>query len=323
MKIAFTICTNSYLPRALTLRDSFLQYHPNDEFHIILVDREISLQEPLSTYVGKSGIIPIERIEPAVAELAAKYNIVELSTAVKPTVFSWFLKERPESSAFIYLDPDLCFYSSLNFIEDYSSAYKIFLTPHILEPIADDHAQPSDNLFLKYGIYNLGFIYIRADHSVNAFLDWWKSHTYTRGYINPDKGQFLDQLPLNLAPLFFEYFFILRHAGLNVGPWNFQERKIAFSGNRFIVNGKDPLVFVHYSDYSPEFPEKISHRNWYPRNQLVEGTILYQLYHYYGKKLLAMGFHDLSGLKSIYHKSEPRKPLRSRLRQYIRRQLKS
>jgi hypothetical protein len=315
MRIAFTICTNNYLPQAFSLKESFLKTHPSDQFIIILVDKLIKLDGIIPVDLN-NDIIEITGIEPTVESLASKYSIIELSTAVKPAVFLWLLKNKISASAFIYLDPDLYFYGSLGFMDKFPSTSRAFLTPHILEPITDGSSEPTENLFLKYGIYNLGFIYLKNDPAIEEFLLWWKDHTYSRGFNNPTAGQFVDQLPLNLAPVFFDYFHVLKHYGMNVAPWNFQERIFSEQQEGLTVNG-DPLVFIHFSNFSPEYPDKISYRNWYPRNELQKGSILADLYNKYSKVVTRMGYSTFTKLKSVYHKAEQKKSLRSRVKRYV------
>jgi len=319
MKIAFTICTNNYLPKALVLRESFYKYHKNDKFCIILVDKEIKLPATIAAFFTPGEIIAVDKVVPTIDALSDRYNIVELCTAVKPVIFKWILQQQPDVEAIIYLDPDLHFYRSLDFIDEMPDCYKAFVTPHILAPIADHDQQPKEQLFLKYGIYNLGFLYLRAHPSVLPFLEWWTNHTFQCGFNDPDRGQFVDQLPLNLAPVFFDFFHVLHHYGMNVAPWNLQERQISFSGGTFYVNETAPLIFMHFSDFSPEEPLVLSQRNWYPRNKLIEGTTLSALYNAYSKKLYAMGHDEMSNFRSFYYKPPSRKPLRSMLKSYLSR----
>ena len=49
---------------------------------------------------------------------------------------------------------------------------EILVVPHINTPIELDGKIPGENLFLKYGIYNLGFIGIHRNcTSIGGFLD--------------------------------------------------------------------------------------------------------------------------------------------------------
>ena len=55
-----------------------------------------------------------------------------------------------------------------------------------------------------FGIYNLGFIGVSHTMESMKFLQWWKTRTYELGFIDTYKGIFVDQLPVNHVPVFFE-----------------------------------------------------------------------------------------------------------------------
>jgi lipopolysaccharide biosynthesis glycosyltransferase len=112
MNLAFTICSNNYLAQAKTLGDSLLKHNPGHKFIIVLVDRktpqiDYSFFEPYEiVLIEDVGIQDFESIW-------KKYNIVELNTAVKPTLFKYFFKKYAELDNAFYFDPDIMIFRSL------------------------------------------------------------------------------------------------------------------------------------------------------------------------------------------------------------------
>lgn len=289
----FTICSNNYLAQAIVLGNSVKEHNPNYNFLIFLCDKK----DLRINYEDISHeIIELEIVEPNITELAKKYNIIELNTAVKPTVFKYLFKKGIEKA--IYLDPDIYVFQSLAILSNDLDKYSILLTPHILSPINWDNKTPTEHSFLNYGTYNLGFIGLRNDKNADEFLDWWKSHTYNSGYIKPQHGIFVDQLPINLVPIFFNGVEVYNHPGLNMAPWNLHERELSIVNNEIKVNKSHSLIFYHFSSHKfnkIELPE-----HYYNRYTLKQRVDLTKIVSLYDRKLLEAEFKKFCGVKSVY-----------------------
>lgn len=257
MKIAFTICSNNYLAQAKSLGDSIIRYNPDYEFVIGLADRKHDLVDysPFSQY----PIIEIEEIGiENFNEFWRRYNLIELNTASKPFFFQYLFDRSEANTLVVYLDPDILVYSDFSCIDSELIHSPILLTPHILSPIPKDDRQPDENTFLRYGIYNLGFIAIAKNKTSHEFLSWWGERTYSECFWNTNTGVFVDQLWLNLAPIYFPSIKISRNPGLNVAYWNIHERRLSLENDVFYVNEEFPLIFFHFSSFDPTTPELIS-----------------------------------------------------------------
>ena len=68
--------------------------------------------------------------------MAAIYDVMELATAVKPTLVRHLLVEGGEPVA--YLDPDILVFLPLDGIERLAREHDIVLTPHTSVPLPDD-----------------------------------------------------------------------------------------------------------------------------------------------------------------------------------------
>jgi hypothetical protein len=257
MRMVFTLCSNNYLAQAKTLGDSLIEQNPNYEFVIGLVDRKRADLD--YDFFQPHRIIEVEEIGiPNFGELCKRYGIIELNTAVKPFLFQYLLESDADLEGVTYLDPDIMVFGSLDPIYDELNQRSMVLTPHALSPIPLDDHRPQENVFLAYGVYNLGFIAVANVGEGKRFLDWWGERTFKFGDISAEQGLFVDQLWLNLATVFFENVKVSSNPGLNVSYWNLHERNISRKKNAFVVNEVFPLVFYHFSSYKPSEPSRMS-----------------------------------------------------------------
>lgn len=298
MKIIFTICSNNYLAQAKTLGDSIKRNNPEYRFVIGLVDKFA----PEIDYDKEIGyeLIPCEDIGiPDFDSLFQKYNIIELNTSVKPFYFKYFTENTPDLEFLMYFDPDLFVFSDLKELEADFGNDNILLTPHILSPIPIDGKSPQENVFLNHGIYNLGFIGLRKPATSEQFISWWCDRTYHLCYDELQNGLFVDQLWINLVPLFFKKVKISGHLGLNMAPWNLHERNVTSKpGNPIRLNDKQNLIFYHFSNYKFNNPDVLA--NYYDRFTFENRPDLRSIYTHYCQLVVENNYQTLSKIKCYY-----------------------
>jgi hypothetical protein len=285
LKLAFTICSNNYLAQAKTLGDSLLKYNPQYKFIIALVDHKSPRID--YSFFDPHEVILVEDIGMKdFSDVWRKYNLIELNTAVKPSVFKYLFKRFKQVSTAFYFDPDIMILNSLSELEGKFLSADVLLTPHIISPIELDALVPSENTFLNYGIFNLGFIGIKNNKEIlEGFLEWWEMRTLNKGFIDICNGLFVDQLWINLAPIFFNNVLVLKEMGYNVAPWNLHERHLIEKRNgSFVMPDGTTLVFYHFSSYNYKFPGKIA--NKYDRFDFVNCPELKPIYEGYQFLLL-------------------------------------
>jgi hypothetical protein len=300
MKIAYTVCTLNRLGQVLVLGNSLLQYNPDYIFIVGLADELNGRIDP--TQYGNFKFIPLSEINiPDQGKLTSQYDAFELSCALKPYFGTYILKEYNPDYLF-YFDTDMCIYNSLSVLEDALQTHSILLTPHYVTPLPDDGKYPLERDVLNAGLYNGGFIGLKNSPHAAAFLHWWKERLYDQGYNNVCEGMMVDQLWLNLAPLFFEEVLILKHPGCNIAYWNLHERVLSFDANKYFVN-EQPLVFFHFSGYKMESPGKMSvHQNRYT---LTGNNSLKKLFSEYHTVLEENRFQYYLPLEAVYGKKKP------------------
>ncbi len=280
-RVACTIVSANYLHFAWTLAESFLKFHPQDEFHLLLVDR---LPESFISRDPRVHILPVEELGlPDFRSLAFKFDILELNTGVKPSYLKYLFALGAEKV--IYFDPDIYLFQPVELVYEALDSAAIVLTPHILSPTPDaEHLYEKD--LLSTGVFNLGFVAVSNSSQGRGFLDWWEERCLRYGFHDLRSGLFVDQKWVNLAPCLFDQVHILRDIGCNVAYWNLHERALSQSEDRYMVNLQSPLVFFHFSGYRLSAPDQLSTKLRLP--QAIDQTLQHLLL-FYGERLQANG----------------------------------
>jgi len=278
LKIAFAITSRNYLAQTKIAIGSFLLFNPEFEVFIFNID---SKKYETETIWGNSkinhhfiGDISFEHKQ----ELRSRYNDFEFCNSIKPFLSCWLVEKFKETKTILYIDSDLVFYQEVG-LEEELTKNSIIITPHTLSEFPIDNFLTSELDILNSGIYNAGFFIVSNSENGMKFLNWWKKRTLTYCYVDFEKGMFVDQIWLNLVPLYFEGVLILRNPGYNVAHWNLHERVLSKQDNMH-VNGKFKLVFFHFSGFAFDDVTKISkHQNRFTldsRNDLSEIFIEYK-----------------------------------------------
>jgi hypothetical protein len=299
MTIAFTICSINYLAQARTLGDSLKSTNPDIQFFIGLVDKlhGVSLE---TDFVPEYPMIEIDKIGITdLEEIAARYDITELNTAVKPFCFTYFFENYPEAHNVIYFDPDIIVFQPLTELLQSLSVHQAVLTPHINTPI-DDRLKPNELHHLNTGVYNLGFVAFRRSAENISFIKWWEQKLRYECLIDLCNGLFVDQNWMNFLPLFVANVHIERSPGYNAAYWNLHERQFSLKSEVTYVNESHPLIFFHYSGYDPAKPEILS--KYQDRFELAKRPDIHELFERYRDALLSNGNAYYRQFKCAYIK---------------------
>jgi hypothetical protein len=282
VRAACTIISLNYLSYARTLCESFLSFHPDCKFYVLIVDRLPADFERLSE---RFEIITAEELDIAdFTSMAFKYDILELNTNVKPTFLKALLAR--DIDQVIYLDPDILVYRALDSAFGALIEHSIVLTPHVLSPIGDDGQ--SELILLSCGVFNLGFIGVKKCAETDRFLSWWENRCLSLAFNEQSTGMFVDQKWANLVPCLFDSVKILRNPGCNMAYWNLHERLLSQDGGVWMVNQYVPLEFFHFSGSSVDCGEQIS--KFTDRFNLTSRPDLRPLFEDYRGRLIDHGF---------------------------------
>lgn len=246
-----TVATRSYLPRAHALAASLQANEPGRRLRCYLVEEALHADDNPD---GTLDLLPLSALAlPNERQLCFQYNTKELATAVRPFALRHALREEGGQPV-VYLDCDTQLLAPLSpALEEILAGHEVAFTPHLLSPTANITAQERE--ILRAGIYNSGVIALRPGKDSAAFLDWWCNRLEHWCIEDPMGGILHDQRWLDLAVGLFGGIGIIRHPGINVGPWNMHERQLSPAspgqpGWQVRLPGDQapaPLLLLHFS----------------------------------------------------------------------------
>ncbi len=311
MKTAwFTICAKNYLAYAITLYQSLVQHHEDAQFTVFLVDEldDQNLLKKLPFTLINAKSLPLAHFP----DMALRYDVMELATAIKPTCFKTLLTDHNFDSA-IYLDPDLFITAPLAKVQDgLKKGHDLILTPHILTPYQDDK-HPDHIQILNAGTYNLGFAALSNKPSSINLLNWWQNKLFTKGHNDITNGYFVDQKYMELAPCFVPKTHILQDRGYNAAYWNLHERPVTRKNQQWYA-GDDKLAFFHFSGVIPNDETIFSkHQNRFSVNTIGP---LKELLNQYLQKLNINHYKDFSSLPYSYDQFSDKTPISPMMRRH-------
>lgn len=282
-----TIIARNYVAHARVLANSFREIHPDGTCTVLVIDDPSGFIDPAEEpfellTIGEIGL-------PDPEQMAASYDVMELSTAVKP----WLLKTllaRPGVDSVMYLDPDIKIFAPLDEIVERAVEHSVVLTPHFTDPLPRDGLKPSEEDILIAGSYNLGFIALGAGKTAGELLDWWAERLEKHCLNEPEQGHFVDQRWIDLAPGLWPGIDVLRDTTFNIAYWNLATRELTDDGEGgYLVDGH-ALRFFHFSGFDPRRPTDLSkHQN---RIEVTANPALTRICAEYAADLLAQGFEQ-------------------------------
>ena len=301
-----TIIAQNYLPQAVTLLESTRKIYPNIEFYVLITDA-ISHTQPLlqSAQILLPSDLDID--SEWLADMQSYYDPVEFATSLKPFLLATLLTSGVSTVTF--LDPDILLFSELT--AGFAAAMKsgIALSPQRLTPSEIQGKNFGELSFLKYGVFNLG--YISVGQLGKPMLEWWGNRLRWFCTRFPDDVIFTDQKWMDLVPTLFS-FSVIRDFGYDVAPWNINERLISLKKNKLFA-GEDELVFIHFSQMSGGLAAGVKTKHWVAalqgkpeyRDSL---EIISKITDDYSERLVATSKVIAAHTHVVIHKSAPALP---------------
>ena len=301
MKLIYTVCTANYLYQALTMGESLKKTNPAYELIIGLVD-----ELPVTDFEIPYKIIPISEVQEVnLSGFKGEYSVMEVATACKPVFGLYLFEKYPDLDKLIYFDTDLWITDSVESIEKNLDSYDIIITPHITQPI-DLQEEWNEKQFLNAGLYNTGFVAMRRSENTLKFLNWWKNHLKDYGYYDFCNGMGIDQLCANFVPIFYDKVLIEYSPAYNLAYWNIHERTVSFVNGKYVINGKENLMFFHFSGYTPDKPKLLSKH--IKSSNTSNYPILKPLFKEYNEALLRNNFQFFEQIIPVFGKfTSPKK----------------
>lgn len=282
-----TIIAKNYVAHARVLARSFAEHHPSGRFYVLVID-------DFDGYIAPADE-PFTVVTPAELEIddfprmATLYDVVELSTAVKPWLMRWLLARSPDDMA-VYLDPDTRLYAPLDEMFAAVHEHGLVLSPHSVDAMPRDGLRPNEQDILIAGTYNLGFIGIGSGAFADQLLEWWAERLETDCIVDPSRGFFVDQRWIDLVPGMAESFHLLRDRGFNVAYWNLPSRPVRQAEDGRWRAGDVALRLFHFSGFDWTQPHLLSkHQN---RISLADEPALARLCDDYAREVAANGAEE-------------------------------
>jgi glycosyltransferase involved in cell wall biosynthesis len=277
----FTICSNNYVSMARIFIATAQKFHPEATLYLCLADT--LLPEP-GFYPEGCRVVPIDTLDILdFRPFAFRYDVMELNTAVKPFMFQHLFAKGHDT--ILYFDPDIEVFSRLDqILTPLRDGASFVLTPHLCAPSEGD-AYPDDIGIMKAGIYNLGFLGVRACDEAETIIAWWARRLQYQCINDQAGGIFVDQKFIDLVPGFAEHARILRDPTINIAYWNLAQRDLASDGESWTVDGR-PLGFFHFSGFDPARMDRLSKHSIAFRDDAITSPLTGLMRHY-GTQLIA------------------------------------
>ncbi|MGC8461699.1 MAG: glycosyltransferase [Candidatus Dormibacteria bacterium] len=283
--VGCSIVARNYLPQVRVLAKSWEEHHGKDSFFVVIVDdlkRQVE-EEDEPFLILDTDALGLSHLE--YQHMAMMYDVVELSTALKP--FALMSLRKRFGGVVAYIDPDIQIFAPLTYLLESGKHHPVALVPHLLEPMPTEDHSPREQDILAAGVYNLGFI--STAPGSEPFLEWWGEHLRTEAIIDPKNNLFTDQRWADFAPCFTEAD-IIRDRGWDIAYWNLGTRQVTVRDGSWYIDN-DPLTFFHFSGYSPAARHLLTtHFERSPRILLSEREELIPLTEQYREKLLQCGW---------------------------------
>jgi glycosyltransferase involved in cell wall biosynthesis len=241
----FTISDADYATMALTMFESVRKFYSDSDLFLFVIGTG-----SVTKLEGNINVIYISDVldDLDLSQRLVHYLNVELSTSVRPQCVQHLFAKRYERV--IYIDPDILVFRRMTEIDDLLGGNcNGVVTPHALQSISDGELDGGDNVFLRCGIFNMGFFALKNTAETARMLDWWREKLKWKCVVDRHEGYFVDQKWLEFLPVYFDGFHVLRLPTYNLAPWNAEHYELLRDENNcfFIDNFDTPVAFIHFS----------------------------------------------------------------------------
>jgi hypothetical protein len=231
------------------------------------------------------------------------YTPFELCCALRGFLHEYMF-EQTDAQKWLFLDSDIMVYNSLNIIFEQLENSSILLTPHRTNPLPSKYISYEIS-YLKTGLYNAGFLGLRKTDTSRMFISWFKDmlrrfafndYSSQENYL---RGLFVDQMWLNLVPLYFSEVGLCLEEGANLGHWNLLGKTLTQDNlGNISINGK-PILFIHFSGWDINNINKVS--NYAPMYDDETPSLWSEISKEYRDRLLKNDYEDFINLPYAFN----------------------
>jgi len=248
MKAAWcTIITSDFIHYALALYSSLAKLKELEVFHVLIADCQADFSYIQGTFPSIRILYPKDINHSEAAQTICKkyqhYDMDSFRWSMKPVLLKHLLEAGCEQAFF--LDPDLYFYNSFDFLMQELDGKSVLLTPHWRA--CDPHQDPKNFAILQTsGLFNAGFVGVSATGL--PAMEWWAKLCAYECVKAPERGLYVDQSYLDMMPVYFDGIKILGHRGCNVANWNqFECKRTQMQDGNVLINKRWEIVFIHFT----------------------------------------------------------------------------
>jgi hypothetical protein len=233
-----TVVSKYYIDRILSLINSLSKF--DITLHILCYDTEIYnyLKNNIHNQIKLYHLEEIYKFDNDLKKKIYELELINQVVSSRP-VFIKYLNEKKNLHTLFLIDADTYFFSDPIKIIDEAKNYSIAFCRH-------NFVRKKEELEKKYGIYNAGFIYFNLDRNGKEFLNRWSNLCKEWCLFKAEDGKFSDQK--YLETLYFEMsnnIKIINNPGVNLAPWNLENKLIEKKNGELYVN-KNKIIFFHY-----------------------------------------------------------------------------
>jgi hypothetical protein len=319
-RVFCTIITKSYIAYARTLANTIAEHNPDSELFVLLADKVDRYFDPS---LEPFRLIQLEELsdQELIKKMCFYYTPFELCCALRGMLHE-YLFDKTSAQSWLFLDSDVMVFHSLDILFKELEEATILLTPHCTTPINKKYVEPHEANLLRSGLYNAGFLGLRRTDEAKKFISWFKERltsfcfhdydSYNGGIAS--RGFFVDQLWLNLVPLYFKNTSLCFNAGANIGHWNLFERTLEKDSlGKNIVNNQ-PVLFVHFSGWDINNPHLVS--KYAPMYKKEIPQLWMELSKIYQEQLFKNGYEETISYPYAFNYFENGRKITSEMRRF-------
>ena len=215
------------------------------------------------------------------------------------------MEQFPEIDILFYLDADIFFYNSVEYLFEEMGDSSIYITSHNVMPLLK-------KFMGYYGSYNVGINGFRNDPIGLKCIRKWKEDCDSWNSNGTDQSGsfFSDQIYLDKWPIDYQAVCISDNPGINLAPWSIGQYQLNLKNGNFYIEER-PVIAFHFSDI-----KRLSQGKWETNSgphlffMMSNKKELYRIYLEIVEKCLSE--HVADPYVSLNH---GRSSLRSRVRQ--------
>jgi hypothetical protein len=239
-RVYCTYFDHSYLSRGLALYHSLQRHAPGSRLWVLCLSEAchqtlVALDLPGMLAVR---LADFEATDPEVAATRASRGTIEYYFTCTPAWMLFVLGREKNAEWVTYLDGDLFFFESPEIIYGELEDAAVAIIPH--------RYTAKLARLRKFGTYNVGWVGARNDPDGIAVIKWWRQKCIEWCHDVVEGDRFADQGYLDSFPRLFSRVKIIENIGANLAPWNIGNYRVAFRGNRVLIDAVHPLVFFHF-----------------------------------------------------------------------------